>query len=87
MCLAKMERWSTHSRRIELISRSAKPFCHGEAGATGLSGGPFPHFLSSPIRIGAIGAAENCLWVQPGELDVVCRFRDMIAIIAGTGGT
>jgi hypothetical protein len=25
--------WSTHSRRIDPISRSAKPFCQGEAGA------------------------------------------------------
>jgi hypothetical protein len=24
--------WSTHSRRIDPISRSAKPFCQGEAG-------------------------------------------------------
>jgi hypothetical protein len=29
--------WSTHSRRIDPISRSAKPFCQGEAGAIGLS--------------------------------------------------
>jgi hypothetical protein len=29
--------WSTHSRRIDPISRSAKPFCQGEAGAVGLS--------------------------------------------------
>src|SRR5258707_7947836 len=29
--------WSKHSRRIDPISRSAKPFCHGEAGAVGLS--------------------------------------------------
>jgi len=29
--------WSTHSRRIDPISRSAKPFCQGEAGAMGLS--------------------------------------------------
>ena len=28
--------WSTHSRRIDPISRSAKPFCQGEAGAIGL---------------------------------------------------
>src|ERR1700738_2294081 len=28
--------WSTHSRRIDPISRSAKPFCQGEAGAVGL---------------------------------------------------
>src|SRR3979411_384133 len=29
--------WSTHSRRIDPISRSATPFCQGEAGAGGLS--------------------------------------------------
>src|SRR5258708_28093080 len=29
--------WSTHSRRIDPISRSATPFCQGEAGAVGLS--------------------------------------------------
>ena len=29
--------WSTHSRRIDSINRSAKPFCQGEAGAIGLS--------------------------------------------------
>jgi hypothetical protein len=30
--------WSTHSRRIEPINRSAKAFCQGEAGAIGLYG-------------------------------------------------
>src|SRR6185312_2619860 len=29
--------WSKHSRRIDLISRSAKPFCQDEAGAVALS--------------------------------------------------
>src|SRR6266853_4606748 len=29
--------WSKHSRRIDPISRSAKLFCQGEAGAAGLS--------------------------------------------------
>src|SRR5216683_8409851 len=29
--------WSTHSRRIDPISRSTTPFCQGEAGAVGLS--------------------------------------------------
>jgi hypothetical protein len=29
--------WSRHSLRIDPISRSAKPFCQGEAGAIGLS--------------------------------------------------
>jgi FkbM family methyltransferase len=28
--------WSTHSRRIDPINRSAKPLCQGEAGAVGL---------------------------------------------------
>src|SRR5215467_3777374 len=30
-------RWSTHSRRIDPINLSAKPFCQGEPGAMGLS--------------------------------------------------
>jgi len=29
--------WSTHSRRIDPISRSATAFCQGELGAIGLS--------------------------------------------------
>src|SRR4051794_19084094 len=29
--------WSVHSRRIDPISRSTKPFCQGEPGAMGLS--------------------------------------------------
>ena len=29
-------RWSTHSRRIVPISRSAKQFCHGEPAEIGL---------------------------------------------------
>jgi hypothetical protein len=29
--------WSTHSRRIDPINRSAKPFCQGEAGAAGFA--------------------------------------------------
>jgi DNA-binding CsgD family transcriptional regulator len=29
--------WSVHSRRIDPISLSAKPFCQGEPGAMGLS--------------------------------------------------
>ena len=29
--------WSTLSRRIDPIGRSAKPFCQDEAGAVGLS--------------------------------------------------
>src|SRR5215831_10036101 len=30
VCLPNTIRWSTHSRRIVPISRSAKRFCHGE---------------------------------------------------------
>jgi hypothetical protein len=37
MRLAEDMMWSKHSRRIDPINRSAKPFCHGEAGAIGLS--------------------------------------------------
>jgi hypothetical protein len=29
--------WTKHSRRIDPISRSTKPFCQGEAGVVGLS--------------------------------------------------
>src|SRR5260370_41771004 len=35
MCLARTMMWSKHSRRIDPISRSAKLFCQGEAGAIG----------------------------------------------------
>jgi hypothetical protein len=37
MCLALDNDVLTHSRRIDPISRSTKPFCQGEAGAVGLS--------------------------------------------------
>ena len=43
--------WSKHSRRIELISRSAKPFCQGEAGAIGLSRMPMARNCIDPIAI------------------------------------
>ena len=33
----KTTTWSTHSRRIEPMSLSAKPFCQGEPGAMGVS--------------------------------------------------
>src|SRR5260370_19727378 len=45
--------WSTHSRRIDPISRSARPFCQGEAGAVGLSRMPMARnlcFFSSRRR-------------------------------------
>jgi hypothetical protein len=36
MGLAKTRMWSKHSRRIDPISRLAKQFCQGEAGAIGI---------------------------------------------------
>ncbi len=45
MGLPKTTTWSTHSRRIDPISRSAKPFCQGEAGAIGLSRMPMARNL------------------------------------------
>jgi hypothetical protein len=38
--------WSKHSRRIDPMSRSAKPFCQGEAGAIGLSRMPMAAYVS-----------------------------------------
>ena len=43
MCLAQNNNVSKHSRRIDPINRSAKPFCQGEAGAIGLSRMPMAH--------------------------------------------
>jgi hypothetical protein len=40
--------WSKHSRRIDPINRSAKPFCQGEAGAVGLSRMPMARIRSIP---------------------------------------
>jgi hypothetical protein len=37
MSLTQDDKMITHSRRIDPINRSAKPFCQGEAGAVGLS--------------------------------------------------
>ena len=50
---------STHSRRIDPISRSTKPFCQGEAGAIGLSQGSglglvFRQFATAEIASGAV---------------------------------
>jgi AhpD family alkylhydroperoxidase len=45
----KTTRWLTHSRRIDPISLSAKPFCQGEPGAMGLSR-PSPLVGASPQR-------------------------------------
>jgi hypothetical protein len=44
MLSPKTMKWFTHSRRIDPINRSAKPFCQGEAGAIGLSRMPMREF-------------------------------------------
>src|SRR5450759_4523950 len=50
----KTTKWSTHSRRIDPISRSAKPFCQGEAGAARhrapQGGSPHGPQLSRPFK-------------------------------------
>jgi hypothetical protein len=48
--------WSTHSRRIVPISRSATPFCQGEAGVVGLSRMPMAR------TIDAIPVADEVSW-------------------------
>jgi hypothetical protein len=61
--------WSRHSRRIDPMSRSTWPFCHGERGAVGWS--RIPHGLQSatddcPVRPVAIPKQmARCL--IPGE--------------------
>src|SRR5467141_3023904 len=54
--------WSTHSRRIDPISRSAKPFCQGEAGAVGLSRMPMAR---NPF------CRRICCDVDPDEVSAV----------------
>jgi hypothetical protein len=47
--------WSTHSRRIDPISRLAKPFCQGEAGVVGLSRMPMARnrrVTTEPVQCG-----------------------------------
>jgi hypothetical protein len=41
--------WSTHSRRIDPISLSAKPFCQGEPGAMVGVIWPLPRWLLQPL--------------------------------------
>src|SRR4030088_41810 len=55
--------WSRHSRRIAPISRSAKPFCQGEAGAVGLSRMPMARnrrVTAAPSD--AIPIADEVFW-------------------------
>jgi len=49
--------WSKHSRRIDPISRSTKPFCQGEAGEIGLS--RMPMARSRLVRIASKFADAN----------------------------
>ena len=46
--------WSVHSRLIDPINRSAKPFCHGDPGAMGLSRMP----MARSRRVTAAGTSE-----------------------------
>src|SRR5436189_3220571 len=61
----KTTRWSTHSRRIDPISLSAKPFCQGEPGAMGLSRLPmvrnrcYRRIPNKQIFIEEIAASEH----------------------------
>jgi hypothetical protein len=50
----KTTQWSTHSRRIDPISRSAKPFCQGEAGAIGLSRMPMAQIRRNRLCLRAL---------------------------------
>jgi hypothetical protein len=54
--------WSTHSRRIDPISRSAKPFCQGEAGAVGLSRMPMAQSAGDDRAIDLIPIADQVFW-------------------------
>jgi hypothetical protein len=49
-------KWSTHSRRIDPISRSAKPFCQGEAGAVGLSRMPYGQKIKTVAKMAVVQA-------------------------------
>src|ERR1019366_8834998 len=46
----KTTTWSKHSRRIDPINRSAKPFCQGEAGAIGFGELPILRWALSEER-------------------------------------
>src|SRR5260370_15627328 len=51
--------WSRHSRRIEPISRSAYPFCHGERGDVGRSRMPIDRSRRMPSE-GKGHTFESC---------------------------
>ncbi len=54
--------WSTHSRRIDPINRSTKPFCQGEAGAIGLSRMPMARSRRGRARTCRGAAATLSPW-------------------------
>jgi hypothetical protein len=51
--------WSKHSSRIHPISRSAKPFCQGEAGAVGLSRTPMARNRRDNAAIDPVAIADE----------------------------
>src|SRR6476620_7997421 len=51
--------WSKHSRRIDPISRSAKPFCQGEPGAIGLSRMPMARNRRVTAAVGPIPITDQ----------------------------
>src|SRR3984893_2772549 len=61
--------WSTHSRRIDPISRSATPFCQGEARAVGFF--PDAHGAQSArddAAIDPVAIADEVVWsLIPGK--------------------
>jgi hypothetical protein len=59
--------WSTHSRRIEPINRSAKAFCQGEAGAVGFAKPP-PLGLTELLKTKRAGYF--------GRIDILQRIGD-----------
>jgi hypothetical protein len=50
--------WSTHSRRIDPINLSAKPFCQGEPGAMGLSRMPMARNRCMTADAPILGCAD-----------------------------
>src|ERR1019366_1063341 len=76
--------WSTHSRRIDPINRSAKPFCQGEAGAVGLS-----HRRRTPVTCRQLldprtSDALSCRSDQlTNMLAAMPRLLDALALSAG----
>src|ERR1700676_4882556 len=67
--------WSRHSRRIEPISRSAYPFCHGERGDVGRSRMPIDRSLR--MKTSAIGPIPVTDQIAGSLFPTAC-FRDLI---------